>query len=61
MKRPRLTKAMALAAAADVANRSMRAAGRTAWSVSDYNAAVRELERLWPEPAPSATRRPTAR
>jgi hypothetical protein len=26
----------------------MRAGGRTAWSADDYNAAMREFDRLWP-------------
>ena len=36
----------AWAAATDAANRSMRAAGRTAWAEDDYNAGLRELRRL---------------
>jgi len=43
-----LTRALAYAAATDAGNRAMRAAGRAAWSVDDYNAAAREFARLWP-------------
>ena len=39
---------IAHAAATDAANRQMRAAGRKAWSVDDYNAAVDEFDRLLP-------------
>lgn len=37
---------MARAAATDKANRRMRKSGRTAWSLGDYNCAVREYYRL---------------
>lgn len=33
----------------DVANRSMRKAGRTKWSKADYNKAVKEFNRLFPK------------
>lgn len=49
--RPQLTQQIAFAAAQDVAQRLMRKAGRKVWSEDDYNAAVREYERLWPEEA----------
>lgn len=43
-----LTRDLAWAAATDAGNRSMRQAGRTKWSQRDYNAAIREFDRLWP-------------
>jgi len=46
--KPTMTYQLAQAASFDAANRSMRAAGRTAWSEEDYNAHVREFDRLWP-------------
>ena len=49
MTRMTLTREIAWAASLDEGNRSMREAGRTAWSQQDYNAAVREFDRLWPE------------
>ena len=48
MARPQMTEAIARAAAMDVGNRAMRLAGRKAWSRSDYNASVREFNRLIP-------------
>ncbi len=48
MPKPILTHDLAWAAAQDAANRSMRAGNRTVWNVDDYNAAVREYNRLWP-------------
>lgn len=50
MARPVVTDEIARAAAADEANRSMRAAGRTAWSREDYNRAVATFNRLNPPP-----------
>jgi len=44
-----ITREIARAAAMDTGNRSMRQAGRTTWSREDYNAMVREFDRLWPE------------
>jgi hypothetical protein len=44
-----MTYSLAMAAARDAGNRSMRKAGRTAWAVADYNVACAEFERLWPE------------
>lgn len=38
--------AVCRAAGWDAGDRSMRADGRTAWTVDDYNAAAREYERL---------------
>jgi len=37
-----LTKAVAYASGADAGNRSMRAGGRSAWSLGDYNHAAQE-------------------
>ncbi len=48
-KRVPCTKALAKSAAADAANRQMRAAGRSRWSAADYNLAVRVFDRLWTE------------
>lgn len=53
--KPKLTYSLALAAARDEANRHMRAraagaaAGRTCWTLADYNVAVETFEKLWPE------------
>lgn len=44
-----MTYDLAMAAAWDAANRSMRKAGRKVWSVDDYNAAVDEFYRLMPK------------
>ncbi|KKK66803.1 hypothetical protein LCGC14_2960410 [marine sediment metagenome] len=55
MTGPVLTQHLAWCAAEDVGNRSMRRGGRASWSVDDYNAAVREYNRLWfpdAEPTP---------
>ena len=41
------------AACPDAATRHMRANGRTAWNSEDYEVAVKELQRLWPEPRPT--------
>ena len=50
MKRiTKLTYDLAMAAARDAGNRSMRKAGRKAWNEHDYNAAVQEFHRLIPE------------
>lgn len=43
------TRDLAWAASKDGADRAMRAAGRTAWNAEDYNVAVAEFERLFPE------------
>lgn len=48
MPSPVITREIAHAASWDAGNRSMRSAGRTAWSEDDYNAAVAEYNRLWP-------------
>jgi hypothetical protein len=48
MPRPAMTPELARAAAADAANRQMRAAGRKAWSEDDYTLACATFERLWP-------------
>src|ERR1039457_3907629 len=50
MAKPKMTEALARAAGADAANRQMRKAARTSWSEEDYNAAVAEFNRLWPDP-----------
>lgn len=42
-----ITQSLAYAAGKDEGNRSMRKAGRTAWNRDDYNAAVREFNRLY--------------
>lgn len=42
-----LTYDLAMAAARDAGNRSMRAAGRERWSREDYRAAVDEFKRLY--------------
>lgn len=47
--KPKLTRELAWAASTDAGNRAMRKAGRAAWSKDDYNAAVREFDRLWPQ------------
>ena len=44
-----MTYEIAKAAAWDAGNRSMRAAGRPAWSAEDYNACCAEFNRLMPE------------
>ena len=44
-----ITREIARAAAMDAGDHSMRLAGRTTWSREDYNAMVREFDRLWPE------------
>ena len=41
---------LAMAASRDAGNRSMRAAGRTAWNEDDWNVAVATFERLYPAP-----------
>lgn len=51
MRRRPLSEPLARAAATDAGNRAMRAAGRTSWTVDDYNAAVRVYERAT-RPAP---------
>jgi hypothetical protein len=43
-----MTCEIARAAGRDLANRLMRRAGRKSWNEDDYNAAGRELDRLWP-------------
>lgn len=42
-----LTKELANAASLDAGNASMRRAGRTKWSVDDYNSACKEQNRLY--------------
>lgn len=43
----RLTSEIAFAAASDVGNRHMQAAGRFKWEAEDYDAAAAEYTRLW--------------
>lgn len=43
-----ITYEIAQAAGTDKANHRMRKAGRKAWNRADYNAAVREMNRLLP-------------
>lgn len=43
-----MTYDIAMAASRDAGNRSMRKAGRTRWSVEDWNVAADEFNRLWP-------------
>ena len=43
-----LTRELAVAAATDAGDRSMRSAGRDVWNSADYYAACAEFERLWP-------------
>ena len=57
-KRVTLTPDLAWAAATDAGNRAMRKRCSKAWSAEDYNAAVREYNRLfehitWPETGPT--------
>ena len=42
-----LTPEICHAAGKDVANRRMRSEGRTTWNVDDYNAACKEINRLF--------------
>jgi hypothetical protein len=42
-----LTHRIAMAAAQDAGDRSMRKAGRTVWAVKDYRAACDEFERIY--------------
>ena len=48
MRMMQLTRGLAQRLAVDAGNRSMRAAGRKAWSQADYNASVREFNTVWP-------------
>jgi hypothetical protein len=41
---------VAMAAAADEANRQMEREGRTKWSRADWDLAVDTMDRLWPDP-----------
>lgn len=43
-----MTYELAMAMAADHANRQMRKACRTVWNVDDYNAMVEQFNKLWP-------------
>lgn len=49
MTQPKMTRALAEAAAKDAANEQMRKEGRGHWNRHDYNLAVQTFERLWPE------------
>jgi len=44
----RMTYDLAMAAARDAGDRHMCEADRTKWNQADYNAMVREFNRLWP-------------
>ena len=44
---PTITYALAMAAARDAGNRSMRAAGRTVWAMNDLQAASEVFDRLY--------------
>lgn len=48
MKCITMTHELAMSAAKDAGNRSMRAAGRSIWSQADADAAYREYDRLIP-------------
>jgi len=50
--RIQMTEALARAASQDAGNRSMKKSNRTSWSREDYNEAVQEFNRLWPEVTP---------
>ena len=45
----RPTREIAWRAAQDAGQRHCRAAGRSVWNESDFNAAMDEFARLWPE------------
>lgn len=48
MSKPvKMTYSIAMAAAQDAGNRSMRAGGRTKWAVQDWNIACQTFERLY--------------
>lgn len=50
MKKPKMTRAIAHAAATDAGNRHMRKHGRKVWNADDYMMAVAEYDRLYPPP-----------
>lgn len=57
-----MTYSIAMAAARDAGNRSMREGYRTKWAVKDWNVACETFERLWPSPKEStSTSNPTPR
>jgi len=49
MPRIVMTREIAYAIGTDAGNRSMRAGGRTAWNVDDYNASVDAFCKAWPD------------
>lgn len=53
-----ITYELAMAAAHDAGNRSMREEHRTKWAVKDWNVACETFERLWPNPARTVTNQP---
>ena len=55
MSRPTLAYDLALAAAQDAGNRSMRKGGRVAWNDDDYNTMCAEFNRLIPPPRVDST------
>ena len=48
MSKPTMSYDIAMAIFKDAANRSMRKAGRTVWSVEDFNAGVDAFDRCLP-------------
>ncbi len=46
MRRIKLTRLMCYAAASDAGNTSMRRGNRVKWNLTDYNAVVKEYNRL---------------
>lgn len=50
-----LTYPIAMAASRDAGNRHMRANGRTAWNLDDWNVAAEKAEKLRPYIVPSSS------
>jgi len=48
MTKPKMTYSLAHSVGLDTGNRSKKKGGRTKWSRTDYNAAVREFNRVFP-------------
>jgi len=59
MNRLTITYAIAMAAGRDAGNRHAKSRGRSRWNRSDYNAAVREFNRLHPIACKIPRRSPT--
>lgn len=53
--RVEMTYGLAMAAAQDAGNRSMREGRRAKWAVKDWNVACETFERLYPSPKKSGT------